>query len=124
VVSPILNPDLIEMCKDCNVAMMPGVMTPTEAFTAWQAGADVVKIFPASVGGPRFFKDMRGPLPQLKLMPTGGVNLETASEFIKAGAYAVGVGGALVAKSLIAARDFDAIALNAQKFVKVVADAR
>jgi 2-dehydro-3-deoxyphosphogluconate aldolase/(4S)-4-hydroxy-2-oxoglutarate aldolase len=104
--------------------MMPGAMTPTEAFTAWQAGADVVKIFPANVGGPRFFRDMRGPLPQLKLMPTGGVNLETASEFIKAGAYAVGVGGALVAKSLIAARDFDAIALNAQKFVKVVADAR
>ena len=124
VVSPIHNPDVIEMCKGYNVAMMPGAMTPTEAFTAWQAGADVIKIFPADVGGPRFFRDMRGPLPDLKLMPTGGVNLETASEFIKAGAYAVGVGGALVAKSLIAARDFDAIALNAQKFVKVVTDAR
>lgn len=124
VVSPIVDLEVIEMCKRHDVAVMPGAMTPTEAFLAWQAGADIVKIFPAGVGGPGFFKDMQGPLPQIKLMPTGSVNLETAPQFIKAGACAVGVGGSLAGKKLIADRAFDTIASNARKFVEVVAAAR
>ncbi len=124
VVSPILALDVVELCRRENIAVMPGAMTPTEAFSAWQAGADVVKIFPAGVGGPGFFKDMKGPLPQIKLMPTGGVNLETAPQFIKAGAFAVGVGGSLVSKKLIAARDFDTIASKARQYVEVIAAAR
>ncbi len=124
VVSPVLALDVVEWCRREGVAVMPGAMTPTEAFSAWQAGADVVKIFPAGVGGPGFFKDMKGPLPHIKLMPTGGVDLQTAPQFIKAGACAVGVGGGLVSKKFIADRDFDSIALKARKYVEAVAAAR
>ena len=124
MVSPILALDVVEACRHDGVAVMPGAMTPTEAFSAWQAGADVVKIFPAGVGGPGFFKDMKGPLPQIRLMPTGGVDLETTPKFIKAGAWAVGVGGALVSKKLIADRDFETITSNARQYVDAVAAAR
>jgi 2-dehydro-3-deoxyphosphogluconate aldolase/(4S)-4-hydroxy-2-oxoglutarate aldolase len=124
IVSPILNPNMIEMCKRYSLPVIAGAMTPTETFNAWQAGADVVKVFPAGIGGPRYFNDMKGPFPQIKLMPTGGVNLETAAEFIKAGAFAVGVGGALVNPATIESGDLDTVKLNAKRFVKVVADAR
>jgi 2-dehydro-3-deoxyphosphogluconate aldolase/(4S)-4-hydroxy-2-oxoglutarate aldolase len=103
---------------------MPGAMTPSEALNAWEAGADVVKIFPAGVGGPQFFKDLKGPLPQIEIMPTGAVNFQTAPQFIKAGACAIGVGGELAGKPLIAARDFAKITQNAQTFVKLVKEAR
>lgn len=124
VVSPALRLDVIRVCKRYSVAVMPGAMTPTEVLHAWEAGADVVKIFPAGVGGPKFFKALHGPLPQIKIMPTGGVNLTTAPEFIKAGACAVGVGGELVGKSLIAARDFAAITKNARAFMALVREAK
>lgn len=124
VVSPILNPAIIEICKRYSVAVISGAMTPTEAFAGWQAGADVVKVFPGGVGGPRFFRDMKGPLPQIKLMPTGGVNLETAPEFIKAGAYAVGVGGALVGEEVIKSGDYKSLQNNARRFLEVISDAR
>lgn len=124
IVSPIVSSPIIEMCKRYSVAVIPGAMTPTEAFVGWQAGADIVKIFPAGVGGPRFLLDMKGPFPQINLMPTGGVNFETAAEYIKAGAYAVGVGGALVSQEIIKSGDYEALRNNAQRLRKIIADAR
>ena len=124
VVSPVFRPGIVEMCQRYSVAVMPGALTPTEVLTAWEAGADVVKIFPAGVGGPRLFKDLKGPFPQIEIMPTGGVDRETAPAFIKAGACAVGVGGELVGKPLIAARDFGRITRNAADFVALVEAAR
>ena len=92
VVSPVFRPDVIEIGHRHDVAVMPGCFTPTEILTAWDAGADVVKVFPATALGPGYFKDIRGPLPQLRLMPTGGVTRENAGEWIAAGAVAIGVG--------------------------------
>jgi len=124
IVSPVFRPDVVAICKRYNVAVMPGAMTPTEILDAWEAGADVVKVFPAGVGGPQFFKDLKGPFPQIEIMPTGAVNRETAPAFIKAGACAVGVGGELVGKPLIAARDFATITRNAQDFMVLVQAAK
>ncbi len=124
IVSPVFRPDVVSVCKRYAVPVMPGAMTPTEILGAWEAGADVVKIFPAGVGGPQFFKDLRGPFPYVKIMPTGAVNRTTAPEFIKAGACAVGVGGELVGKPLIAARNFAAITKNARDFTAIVQEAK
>jgi 2-dehydro-3-deoxyphosphogluconate aldolase / (4S)-4-hydroxy-2-oxoglutarate aldolase len=124
IVSPAFRPDVIRVCKRYAVPVMPGAMTPTEVLNAWEAGADVVKIFPAGVGGPPFFKALHGPFPHIKIMPTGGVNLATAPEFIKAGACAVGVGGELVGKPLIAAKDFATITKNARDFAALVQEAK
>jgi 2-dehydro-3-deoxyphosphogluconate aldolase/(4S)-4-hydroxy-2-oxoglutarate aldolase len=124
IVSPVFRPAVVDMCKRYSVAVMPGAMTPTEALDAWEAGADVVKIFPAGVGGPQFFKDLKGPLPHIEIMPTGAVNLQTAPQFIKAGACAIGVGGELAGKPLIAARDYAKITQNARDFVALVKGAR
>jgi 2-dehydro-3-deoxyphosphogluconate aldolase/(4S)-4-hydroxy-2-oxoglutarate aldolase len=124
VVSPVFRPDVVAMCSRYSVAVMPGAMTPTEVLNAWEAGADVVKIFPAGVGGPQFFKDLKGPFPHIEIMPTGAVNRETAPAFIKAGACAVGVGGELVGKPLIAARDFATITRNAADFLAIVQAAK
>lgn len=117
VVSPVYRPDVIAACHEHDVPAMPGCYTPTEIFTAWEAGADVVKVFPATSLGPAFFKDIRGPLPQIKLMPTGGVSIENAGEWIRAGAVAVGVGTALVDAKAIAAGDFGAITEKAKRIV-------
>lgn len=124
VVSPAFRPEVISVCKRYSVPVMPGAMTPTEVLAAWEAGGDVIKIFPAGVGGPQFFKDLKGPFPQIDLMPTGAVNRQTAPQFIKAGACAVGVGGELVGKPLIDARDFATITRNAQDFAALVAEAK
>jgi len=124
VVSPAFRPDMIAMCKRYSVAVMPGAMTPTEVLNAWEAGADIVKIFPAGVGGPQFFKDLKGPFPHIEIMPTGAVNRETAPAFIKAGACAVGVGGELAGKPLIAAKDFATITRNAAEFLAIVEAAK
>jgi 2-dehydro-3-deoxyphosphogluconate aldolase/(4S)-4-hydroxy-2-oxoglutarate aldolase len=124
VVSPILRPAVIARCHRHDVAVMPGCFTPTEIYTAWQAGADIVKVFPATALGPMFFKDIRGPLPQLRLMPTGGVTRENAGEWIRAGAIAIGVGTALVDQRAAAAGDFQTIADNARHFVTAVQHAR
>src|SRR5260370_25051173 len=99
---------------------MPGALTPTEILAAWEAGADIVKVFPAEVVGPAFFRAMRGPLPQIRLMPTGGVDLTTAAEFLKAGACCLGVGSHLVAPKAVAERDFDRIRELARRYVAVV----
>jgi 2-dehydro-3-deoxyphosphogluconate aldolase/(4S)-4-hydroxy-2-oxoglutarate aldolase len=120
VVSPILNLDVIRLCKRYGKVVMPGAFTPTEILTAWEAGADIVKVFPAEVVGPAFFKAVRAPLPQVRLMPTGGVNLETAADFLRAGACCLGIGGQLVDPQLVAARKFDQISELARQYVAIV----
>ena len=103
LVTPCLNLDVIRLAKRYGTAIMPGSFTPTECLAAWEAGADIVKVFPAEVVGPPFFKAMRGPLPQIRLMPTGGVDLNTAESFLAAGACCLGVGSSLVEPKAVAA---------------------
>jgi 2-dehydro-3-deoxyphosphogluconate aldolase/(4S)-4-hydroxy-2-oxoglutarate aldolase len=110
IVSPAFRPAVIGMCRRHDVAVMPGALTPTEVLDAWEAGADVVKIFPAGVGGPQFFKDLKGPFPNIEIMPTGGVNRETAPQ--------------LVGKPLIAGKQFATITRNAEDFIAIVRHAR
>ncbi len=124
VVGPVLNMGVIEICKRYGKIVIPGAFTPTEIITAWTAGADVVKVFPASVGGPAYFKAILAPLPQVKLSPTGGVDLNTAGDFIKAGACVLGVGSALVEKKALAEGNFARLTELAQKFRAVVDAAR
>ncbi len=124
VVGPVFRPAVVAMCHRYDVAAMPGCFTPTEILSAWEAGADVVKVFPATALGPAFFKDVRGPLPQVKLMPTGGVSLDNAGDWIAAGAVAVGVGTALLDAKAIAAGDYGVITANARRIVASVASAR
>jgi 2-dehydro-3-deoxyphosphogluconate aldolase/(4S)-4-hydroxy-2-oxoglutarate aldolase len=124
VVSPVFRPAVIDAAHQCNVPAMPGCFTPTEILGAWDAGADVVKVFPATALGPGFFKDVRGPLPHVKLMPTGGVTIENAGDWIRAGAVAVGVGTALLDAKAIAAGDYTVLRANAERIVANVRGAR
>lgn len=124
VVSPVFKPEIITLCRRYNKICIPGAFTPTEILSAWEAGADVVKIFPATKLGPGYIKDLKGPLPQIKVTPTGGVNLENTADFIKAGAEFVGVGGAMVDKKLVAAGKWDELSALAAKFVQAVQEAR
>jgi 2-dehydro-3-deoxyphosphogluconate aldolase/(4S)-4-hydroxy-2-oxoglutarate aldolase len=124
IVAPTLNVDVIRLCQRYDKLVMPGAFTPTEILTAWEAGADIVKVFPADVVGPAFFKAMRGPLPQIRLLPTGGVDLTTAAAFLQAGACCLGVGGQLVDPAAIAARDFDRIRDLARQYTAIVKQAR
>ena len=124
VVAPNTNPDVIRLCRRYDKLVMPGAFTPTEILAAWEAGADVVKVFPADVVGPAFFRAMRGPLPQVKLMPTGGVDLTTAAEFLAAGAVCLGVGGHLVDPTAVAAGDFARITDLARQYAAIVQEAR
>jgi 2-dehydro-3-deoxyphosphogluconate aldolase/(4S)-4-hydroxy-2-oxoglutarate aldolase len=124
VVGAVLRPDVIELGHRYDVPVMPGCFTPTEILTAWEAGADVVKVFPATALGPVFFKDLRGPLPQLRLMPTGGVTRENAGDWIRAGAVAIGVGTALVDGKAVSERRFEVLTANARHFVGAVQAAR
>jgi 2-dehydro-3-deoxyphosphogluconate aldolase / (4S)-4-hydroxy-2-oxoglutarate aldolase len=124
VVSPVFRPDVIALCHRYDVPVMPGCFTPTEILAAWEAGADIVKVFPATALGPGFFTDVRGPLPQVRLMPTGGVTRDNAGDWIQAGAAAIGVGTALVDKRAIAARRFDTIVQHARHFIQAVQHAR
>ena len=124
LVSPTLNLDVIRMARRYDKLVFPGAFTPTEILAAWEAGADVVKVFPAEVVGPAFFKAMRGPLPQVKLMPTGGVDLTTAGEFLRAGAVCLGVGSQLVDPKAVARQDFDYLRGLAWQFTQAVKLAR
>ena len=124
VVSPVFRPALIEACHAAGMPALPGCYSPTEILAAWDAGADIVKVFPAGGLGPAFFKDVRAPLPQVKLMPTGGVSIDNAGEWIRAGAVAVGVGSALVDSRLAAAGEFAAITERASRIVEHVRAAR
>lgn len=120
VVCPTLNLQTIEMCRRYSVPVVPGAYTPTEILAAWESGADAVKVFPASVGGPQFIKAIKGPLPQIKLVPVGGVNLDTTADFIRAGADFVGVGGSLVNQKLFTEKNIDKITENAKRFCEEV----
>ena len=125
IVSPTLNLDLIHLAHRYSALVIPGTMTPTEILTAWNAGADMVKVFPAAqLGGPEYIKAIRGPLPQILLVPTGGVNLQNAAAFIKAGATALGVGGELVDKKAIKEKKFHIITENTRAYLKTIREAR
>ena len=124
IVSPTVNLDVIRIARRYDKPVMPGAFTPTEILSAWEAGADIVKVFPAEVVGPAFFKAMRGPLPQIRLMPTGGVDLTTATEFLKAGACCLGIGSQLVDPKLVAAKAFDKLRDLAARYVEIVRQAR
>lgn len=121
VVSPVTDRDVVAACLDAGVLVAPGAFTPTEIVAAWRAGADIVKVFPATSLGPQFFRDLRGPLPQVRLMPTGGVTLENAAEFIAAGAAAVGIGTALVDARLVEAGDWAGLEARARRLAASLA---
>jgi 2-dehydro-3-deoxyphosphogluconate aldolase/(4S)-4-hydroxy-2-oxoglutarate aldolase len=124
VVGPVFRPDVIAACHERDVAAMPGCFSPTEILAAHECGADIVKVFPATALGPQFIKDVRAPLPQVKLMPTGGVTPDNAGEWIRAGAVAVGVGSALLDARAIEGSRWDVITETARRFVANVAEAR
>ena len=125
VVSPALNLETIACCRRCDIAVMPGALTPTEVVHAWNAGADFVKVFPAgAVGGASYIKSLKAPLPQIELVPTGGVSLKTAADFIKAGASALGVGADLVDVKAIREGQSQVITERAREFVRIVEEAR
>lgn len=120
VVCPTLNPAVIEMAHRYGKPIIPGGLTPTEIITAFQSGADLVKVFPANHFGPTYFKDLLAPMPQLRLTPTGGVTLDTASDWLSAGAACLGVGSALVKKDLIKNKDWKGLASLASQFAAIV----
>jgi 2-dehydro-3-deoxyphosphogluconate aldolase/(4S)-4-hydroxy-2-oxoglutarate aldolase len=125
IVSPSLDLDTVAVCRRCGVAVMPGALTPTEVVHAWSAGADFVKIFPAgAMGGASYIKALKAPLPQIELVPTGGVSLKTAADFIKAGASALGVGADLVDLKAIREGQQKVITERAREFVRIVKEAR
>lgn len=125
IVSPALNVRTIELCHRYGIAVLPGALTPTEILTAWEAGADVVKVFPASaLGGAKYLKSIKAPLPQVELIPTGGVSQATAYEFLQAGAFALGVGADLVDPKAIANGSPEAITENARKYLEIVRNFR
>ena len=124
IVSPVFRRDVLDVCAKRDVPAMPGCFTPTEILDAWEHGADVIKVFPATALGPGYIRDVRAPLPQVKLMPTGGVTLDNAGEWIQAGAVAVGVGSSLLDTKAIDAGNFGVIRDNARRIVDNVARAR
>lgn len=124
IVSPVFKAEIIEIAHRYDKAAMPGAFTPTEILTAYEAGADIVKVFPADVLGMAFFKGVKAPMPQLKLMPTGGVNLDNAGDWLKAGACAVGIGSALLDKAAIEQGDYQKLTENAKRIRQSILSAR
>jgi len=125
IVSPALNEETITFCRAQDVAIFPGALTPTEVVRAWNAGADAVKVFPAgAVGGASYLKALKAPLPQIELIPTGGVSLKTAADFIKAGAMALGVGADLVDMKALRDANEQLITERARQFIEIVREAR
>jgi 2-dehydro-3-deoxyphosphogluconate aldolase / (4S)-4-hydroxy-2-oxoglutarate aldolase len=124
VVSPALDIEVIAMAHRYDRPVMPGALTPTEIVRAWSAGGDVIKVFPANHFGPTYFKDLHGPLPQIRLTPTGGVDLDTAADWIRAGAVALGVGSALVKREFIRSADWAGLTALARRYVDIVRQTR
>lgn len=124
IVAPNTNPDVIRLCRRYSKLVMPGAMTPTEVVAAWEAGADIVKIFPSEITGPKYLKALHGPLPHVLLMPTGGVDLNTAAEFLRCGACALGIGGSLVEKKAVDTGNLERIESLARQFVQIVRETR
>ena len=124
VVAPTLSTETVSLCNRYGKIVVPGALTPTEILAAWEAGADLVKVFPSNLGGPAYIKAVKAPLPQVQVVPVGGVNADNAGDFIKAGAAAVGVGGSLVNSKLIGAGKFDEMTETARKLIEAVRVAR
>jgi len=124
VVAPNLNDSVVRACRDAGVPVVPGAFTATEVVQAWDAGASLVKVFPVGSVGPRYIRDLRGPLPHIPLVPTGGVSLETADAFVRAGAAALGVGGEMVSRDLLARGELAEVTRRARAFADAVARAR
>ena len=120
IVAPTVNLEVIETCRRYSKLVMPGALTPTEILTAWQAGADIVKVFPSELTGPKYLKLINAPLPQVRLMPTGGVNLDSAIDYLKAGACALGIGGSLVEPKAVASGDLKRIETLARQYVELI----
>ena len=121
VVSPVLDAGMVRTCRDADRFVAPGAFSPTEILSAWRLGADVVKVFPATSLGPKFFKDVRGPLPQVRIMPTGGVSMANAADFLAAGACCVGIGTALLDKEIIRRGDWDSLTSRSRELVESLA---
>ncbi len=124
VVTPVMKPDVIALCNRYSVPIVAGAYTPTEALAAHEAGADFIKIFPADGLGPGYIKALKAPLPQLQIIPTGGVDVDTAGDFIRAGCAAVAAGGSLVSKGVLQSKEWDRLTETARRFVQAVATAR
>ena len=124
VVSPVTKNDVIDTCNRYGKVVIPGAFTPTEILYAWETGADYVKVFPSSGVGPSYIKDIKAPLPQIPLIPTGGINIENAADFIKAGSAALGVGSALVSNTIIESGDFNKLTQRAKELVSAVNSSR
>jgi 2-dehydro-3-deoxyphosphogluconate aldolase/(4S)-4-hydroxy-2-oxoglutarate aldolase len=120
VVGPTFSPEVVRACRRYDAVAIPGAYTPTEILTAWEAGADLVKVFPAGALGPGYLRELRGPLPHLRLMPTGGITIESAGAFLAAGAVVVGVGGALVEREAVARSDYPRITERARALADAV----
>lgn len=118
VVGPVFRPEVVRCCRDAGVAALPGCYTPTEILAAWEAGADIVKVFPATSLGPKYFKDVAGPFPHIRLMPTGGVTIDNVGEWVKAGAVAVGIGSDLLDKKAIDEGRYDILTERAERMVR------
>lgn len=118
VVGPVFNPEIVELCNQRDVPVMPGCFSPTEIFSAWSAGADIIKVFPATSLGPKYFKDVHGPFPEIRLMPTGGVTIDNVGEWIKAGAVAVGIGSDLLDKKAIEEERYEVLTERARRMVE------
>lgn len=124
IVSPVVSREVIACCRRYSKLSLPGALTPTEILAAWEAGADIVKVFPSEITGPAYLKAVRAPLPQVRLMPTGGVNLETAADYLRSGACALGVGGSLVDPKAIASGDLSRIENLARQYMTIVRETR
>ncbi len=124
VVGPVLNLDIIAACRDNDVACMPGCFSPTEILLGWNAGADIIKVFPATSLGPKYFKDIAGPFPHIRLMPTGGVTIENVGDWVLAGAVAVGIGSDLLDKKAIEEERYEVLTERAQRLIKNFQEAK
>jgi 2-dehydro-3-deoxyphosphogluconate aldolase/(4S)-4-hydroxy-2-oxoglutarate aldolase len=120
VVAPTLNLEVVRLCNRYSVPVMPGCFTPTEALTAWEAGADMIKLFPADLGGPALVKALLAPLPQLEIVPVGGVDLSNVADYMRAGATAVGIGSSLINQTLLDKNDMPALTQRASAFVRAI----
>ena len=117
IVTPAVRPEVIKACREAGVAVLCGALTPTEIYTAWELGADVVKIFPAEFFGPAYIKSIKAPFPRIEIMPTGGVTPETVGEFLRNGAFATAAGSSLVSAAALKSRDWPAVTARAREFV-------
>jgi len=124
IVSPVFRPDVVSVTRAAGIVSVPGCYTPSEILSAWEAGADIVKVFPATTLGPKYFKDLAGPFPHIRLMPTGGVTIDNVGEWVKAGAVAVGIGGDLLDKKAIEEGRFEVLTERAARMVRNFKEAR